>query len=189
MRREIQAVVMSAGAPASRALGQWLSLQGLAWRYGSRDYGLDHARNQNVRRFLADDAGKDWLLLIDHDMVPTDGTAEILAAPWDLCYCGYADRFGTRGHYGDGNFGAGCCRLSRKLLYAMRDPWFKTTYRDGCRTACECLHFRYAAAEAGYSSHMTGVIGHEQRCVILPDPDSAGGFALHWPPEYEDRDD
>ena len=73
MLPEIQAVVMSAGQPACRALGQWLGQHGLAWRYGSQDYGIDAARNQNVRRFLADDVprGKTFLLMIDHDMVPS----------------------------------------------------------------------------------------------------------------------
>jgi hypothetical protein len=186
MRPDIQAVVMSAGQPASRALAQWLSRQGIAWRYGSQDYGIDHARNQNVRRFLAEDAprGKAFLLMVDHDMVPTPETVSILTTPGNLLYCGYADRYGTPGHYGDEAFGAACFRASAELLAAMPDPWFKMGYVDGRRVACECGFFRMRAKGLGYQSQMVGIIGHEQRCVLLPD--EHGGYALHWPPEFED---
>ena len=187
MRPEIQVVVMSAGQPACRALGQWLGRQGLAWRYGSQDYGIDNARNQNVRRFLAEDVpqGKAFLLMIDHDMVPTPATSPILTLPADLLYCGYADRYGSRGHYGAGDFGAACFRASAKCLSQMADVWFETHSSDyQTRLACECTFFRHRAASLGYHPQMAGVIGHEQRCVLLPD--EHGGYALHWPPEYED---
>ena len=190
MPPEIQAVVMSAGQPACRALGQWLARQGIAWRYGSQDYGIDHARNQNVRRFLAEDVqqGKRFLLMVDHDMVPTPDTLPILTMPGDLLYCGYADRFGTPGHYGPNEFGAACFRASAELLAAMPDPWFLMGYVNGRRVACECGFFRMRAKGIGHAATMAGTIGHEQRCVILPDPNSPRGFVLHWPPEYEDYD-
>ncbi len=185
----IQVVVMSAGQPASRALGIWLSRHRLDWRYGSQDYGIDAARNQNVTRFLLEDLqrGKTHLLMIDHDMVPVSQTDPILtaAAEIDLAYCGYADRFGSPGHYGDGNLGAACFRVSAGLLTRMRRPWFQSGYLDGQRIACECGYFRLLAARCGVGSVMVGVIGHEQRCVLLPGARGAG-FTLHWPPEFED---
>ncbi len=191
----IQAVVMSAGQPACRALGQWLSRHGLDWRYGSQDYGIDNARNQNVRRFLAQHvpSGKTHLLMIDHDMVPIAASEPILSSEGDLLYCGYVDRFGSPGHHGAGNFGAACFRASARLLAAMADPWFQMLYSQGRRYACECTGFRVAAAALGYEAQMVGIVGHEQRCVLFPGPDAASSliphpssFSLRWPPECED---
>ena len=174
----IQTVVMSSGAPASRALSLWLSLRGLAWRYGSRDYGIEHCRNQAVRRFLQEDQA-DYLLMLDCDMVPIAGTDAILTADGDLCYCAAHGRFDSSGHVGSNNFGAACCRLSRKMLLDLADPWFHIERAGGVMVSCECEYFRRRAVAAGYVPCMVGGIGHEQRCVLLPD----GSIA--WPPECE----
>jgi hypothetical protein len=184
--KSIQVVVMSAGQPACRSLGAWLGRHGLDWRYGSQDYGIDLARNQNITRFLNRDvsAGKTHLLMIDHDMVPVPATAAILESDGDLFYCGYVDRFGTPGHFGDNNFGAACFRASADLLNRMQRPWFATGFHDGRRVRCECFHFAALATACGAQSRMAGIIGHEQHCVLLPG--ISGAAELHWPPEFDE---
>ena len=183
---EIQTVIMSAGQPASRNLGTWLGRHRLEWRYGSEDYGLDHARNQNVRRFLSEDVprGKRYLLMIDHDMVPIASTSSILRDDGPLVYCGYVDRYGFPGHFGDGDFGAACFRASADLLQAIVDPWFQTLYHAGQRVACECGFFHLQAKRHQAIAKMVGTIGHAQNCVLVPD----GGknrYRVRWSYEFE----
>lgn len=175
-------VVMSGGGPPARELALWLSRIGCPWRFGSAEYGIDVARNQNVRRFLREDvpAGKLHLLMIDDDMVPVEATRPILDEPGDLLYCGYAGRSGSRGHYGQDDFGEGCFRASAGLLGKMADPWFATTYYQGRRVACEGLHFQRHARAAGVHPRMVGIVGHAQRCILLP-AESKLGWQLAWP--------
>lgn len=188
----IQTVVMARHEPACRELSIWLSAMGLDWRYGSPEFGVDVARNQNVWRFLRDDVprGKTHLLMIDADMVPVRETEEILYAAGDVVYCGYADRDGTRGHYGDGDFGAGCFRASAHAMRRIGQPWFVTSFDDHrrCRAGCECYHFRQRAINAGVEPKMVGVIGHAQRCILLPAPDSRHGWQLMWPSQFAIQD-
>ncbi|MEI8374804.1 MAG: hypothetical protein WCJ35_18425 [Planctomycetota bacterium] len=178
----IQTIIMSRGEPPCRPLALWLSENFLDWRYGSQDYGIDHARNQNIRRFLREDvsAGKTHLLSIDADMVPVESTAEILTEPGELLYCGYVDRFGSRGHIGQGDFGAACFRASAELLARMGDQWFEMGYHNGKRIACECSYFHNIAQQAGGRSRQVGVIGHQQTCVLVP-AETETGWILQWP--------
>lgn len=178
----IQTIVMSRGEPPCRPLALWLSEHFLDWRYGSQDYGIDHARNQNIRRFLREDVprGKTHLLSIDSDMVPVGDTAEILIAQGELVYCGYVDRWGSRGHVGQGDFGAACFRASAELLARMPDPWFQMRYRDGRRVSCECSYFHQMAQQAGAESRQVGIIGHQQTCVLVPAA-TESGWSLQWP--------
>jgi hypothetical protein len=49
-----------------------LRVRGYLIRYGSEEYGIPEAREQNCNRFLAEDApaGREYLLMIDADIVP-----------------------------------------------------------------------------------------------------------------------
>jgi hypothetical protein len=176
----IQAVVMSAGPPATRVLGRWLSCYGIDWRYGSTEYGIDTARNHNFNRFLEFDVpnGKTHLLCVDHDMIPLIDSRGVLIVPGDLVYCGYCGRHGSKGHYGDNDLGMGCFRVSADLLSKMARPFCKTTVIDDVRVECECAHF---LRQAGGKSMMAGTIGHEQTCILIPAPKATKGWALAWP--------
>ena len=171
---------MSRGEPPCHNLARWLS-QFPDWKYGSQDYGIDHARNQNIRRFLTEDVsnGKDYLLMVDTDMVPCPTTNNILTSMGELIYCGYVDRHGTTGHAGNGDFGAAFFRVGKNLLQTMPDPWFKMEYKDGKRVECECNYFRKAAERTGIYSKMVGVVGHQQTCVLIPQANEAG-YELAW---------
>jgi len=176
----LQVIVMSNGTPPCKELALWLSDNCPGWKYGSEDYGIDNARNQNCERFLADDVGKSHLMMIDHDMVPVTSTSAIFTATEELVYCGYADRYGSKGHYGDGDFGAACFKVSRDLLITMGMPWFATRSIHSHRQNCECNFFRVKAATFGIIPRMVGVVGHQQRCILLPDP-KPPGWRIAWP--------
>ena len=185
---EIQAVVVSHDRPACKPLSLWLSGHRLDWRYSAYDYHVEEVRNQQVRRFLREDvpAGKVYLLLIDDDMVPVESSNAILTAAGDLMYCGTVGPFGTKGHYGDGDFGENFCRLSARLLKRMAYPYFQTAYQDGVRVACDGRHFRQQA-QPFVTPKMVGVAGHQQTCIVFPDPDSKLGWQLAWPTDLETR--
>jgi len=186
MHDHIQVIVMSAGPPMARQLQEWLRDNGLEWRYGSSEYGLDLARTQNTVDFLRNDVprGKTHLLGIDNDCVPIRETRHILRGDDELVYCGYVGRHGSRGHVGDGDFGAGCFRVSADLLQRMDEPWWRTTVVDGRRIECECQWFRRQATIAGATAKMVGLIGHQQDCVLVPTQDTPG-YAVVWPEELE----
>jgi hypothetical protein len=182
----IQVIVMSGGPPMTRQLAEWLKENKLDWRYGSGEYGIDLARQQNTVWFLRECGlrGKTHLLGIDHDMVPIRETRHILRGNHELVYCGYCGRHGSRGHVGDGDFGAGCFRVSADLLNRMAQPWWQTTVVNGVRTECECQWFRKRAEAVGATSKMVGIIGHRQECVLVPSND-APGYAVMWDEQLE----
>jgi len=186
---EIQAVVISHDRPAGKLLGLWLSAHLSDWRYSAYDYHVEEVRNQQVTRFLREDVprGKRYLLLIDDDMVPVASTDAILTAAGDLVYCGTVGPFGTRGHYGDGDFGENFCRLSARLLKQMCYPYFQARYVEGARVACDGRHFREQAAFVHVESKMVGVAGHLQTCIVFPDPTGTLGWAIGWPTDLEPR--
>lgn len=189
MHAHIQVIVMSGGPPPCESLSLWLSRHRLDWRTGSKEYGIDAAREHNFARFLREDVpnGKRYLLGIDHDMVPLPETESILSEPGDLLYCGYVGRHGSRGHYGDGDFGMGCFRVSATLLSKIEPPWCQTTVTDGRRVECECQWFRHRAEAAGAASKMVGHIGHEQRCILLPTSTELG-WSVAWPRDLPSND-
>jgi len=185
---QIQVVVVSHDRPPNTLLSLWLCARGLVdWRPSSYDYDVGEVRNQAVRRFLHEDipAGKRHLLLIDDDIVPLPESEAILSAEGELVYCGSVGPFGTRGHYGDGDFGENCCRMSHRLLQRMAYPYFKTEYREGVRVACDGRRFRDQAAANGIPSQMVGIVGHQQTCILVP-INEPPGYRVAWPHELRD---
>lgn len=160
----------------NRFLARWLA--GKPWRYGSLEFPTDVARNQTVNRFLLEDGGFDHLLMVDADMVPLAdplddgrrGTEALLTESGDVLYCGFAGAEGVRGHYGDGDFGAACCRLSRRALESIAPPWFRfpTNSSGTVRTACECAQFAARIRGGPFAPRMAGVVGHLQPMVLVP---------------------
>jgi len=186
MHDHIQVVVMSYGQPMTRQLQEWLRDNKLNWRYGPSGYGIDLARNQIVNQFLREDVsrGKTHLLGIDDDMIPIRETRHILRGNEEFAYCGYCGRHGSRGHIGDGDFGAACFRVSAHLLRHLIKPYWKTTSVNDARIECECEYFRKRAEAKGFTAKMVGIIGHRQNCVLVPSKD-APGYVVVWDEELE----
>jgi hypothetical protein len=186
MYDHIQVIIMSAGQPMARQLQEWLRDNQLDWKYGPPGYGIDLARQQITINFLRHcvPVGKTHLIGIDHDQIPIRETRHILRGDDELAYCGYCGRHGSRGHVGDGDFGAGCFRVSADLLNRMAQPWWQTTVVNGVRTECECQWFRKRAEAVGATSKMVGLIGHRQECVLIPS-DAATGYSVVWDEELE----
>ena len=187
----IQIVIVSHDRAANKLLGRWLARNEITdWRYSSRDYDVGEVRNQAVTRFLREDVpkGKRYLLLMDDDMVPVDSTDAILSAEGPLVFCGSAGPFGTRGHYGDGDFGENFCRMYAGLLQRMKYPYFKTHYENGVRVHCDGHAFNAQAKGLGFDSQMIGLVGHQQTCILLP-TETDLGWAVAWPHDIGDPDD
>lgn len=187
----IQTIIMSRGGSCNRYLLEWLQANDLPWRFGSQEYGIACARNQNCNQFLREDVpqGKTHLLMIDDDMVPLPETDMILRIPTSLAYCGYLDRGASKGHVGHDDFGAACMLVSSDTLLRMKGPpWFVMQYdtSHARRTDCECNHFRRLAASAGITPVMVGVVGHLQSCVLVPNIQSQQGrYKILWPWELD----
>ena len=183
----IQVIVVAHERPPNPLLTRWLARVGIAdWRPSSKDYHVEEVRNQAVTRFLREDArrGKRYLLLIDDDMVPVASTNAILSADGPLVFCGSAGPCGTKGHYGNGDFGENFCRLSLDLLQKMQYPYFKTIYENGVRTHCDGWTFNQQAKALGIESKMVGIVGHQQTCVVFP-MENELGWGLRWPHELD----
>jgi len=186
---EMQVVVL--GDP-NEFLAQWLSTKGLLWRRAHDSYDVDVTRNRVTREFLAHDVprGKQYLIMLDADMVPCGETENLLTAVGDLVYCGHVGAQGGRGHSGPGNFAAACFRVSLRCLQQIgnvtRGVWWnmgKDPTRSE-RTHCECSYFNSAARQAGFAPVQVGVIGHMQTCIIFPVNNSPERWSLMWPVQY-----
>ena len=147
-------------------------------------YDIALARRQSLANFLRNDvpAGFTHLMMLDDDLVPVAGSTEhILLVPGDLVYCGIAGRGGKGGHYGDGDFGAACCRISAKLAGEIDVATSFDFGFNADRTEmvnCECQTFREQAERLGYESKMVGVVGHCVNIVIVPTDKS---IIQRWP--------
>jgi len=170
------------GKPDPRLLA-WLNDLGLAPIHFSDPHEGMIAKNRAIRAFL--ETGWPFLLMIDGDQIPTPETR--ILTQWDepLAYCGYPSRtIPLRGHFGPGDFGAGCLRVAREVLIDMErqlDPlnralsnisipvpgsleigWFFRPINGlGTREfRCPCQWFQALARSAGYEAVMLGTIGH-----------------------------
>ena len=175
---KIQVIVMRHNSPACEELQEWLHVMKLDWRNGVGDYEIDVARNRNVKRFLDEDvpAGKEYLLMMDEDMVPLPESLGIIQLPGDLLYCSYPNKRGGIDHFGNGTMASGCVRMSAKLLQSIPAPWFRTGHTGDMmsHTNCDCNYFRDRAREAGADAQMAGLIGHLQKTVLAVVPGSEG---------------
>lgn len=102
-----------------------------------------------------------------------------------MVYCGYPSRnVKHKGHFGDGDFAAGCFRCDREVILTMKEKldvinkklvnddfhfsqplelgWFGRAMSNygSVETTCSCDWFRNLAKSVGYEAKMIGVIGH-----------------------------
>ena len=181
----IQTVIFAYRCEPNRFLRAWVDRNGLRWRFGSEDVGIERARNQELNRFLAEDVpgGATDLLMLDADIVPVpaelaDGqpTDAVLTEPGDVLYCGYTGRDCTTRHCGDDDLGCGCLRISATCAAAVAKPAFAfpedvlATHRTGC----ECAWFRRRCIEAGFAPRMVGLAGHRQEAIFIPRRNRSG---------------
>jgi len=181
---DIQVVVMAFRTQPIRLLQSWLDELrdgGAAVRYGSPVRGIDLAREQACNRQVRDYAtgGRRYLLMIDHDMAPTETTDRILHAEGPLLYCGYVGHGGGRGHWGQGDFGCACCRIDAEVLTKIPKPRFAFGRKNDQLTCCECQWFQRQAAKAGVAPTMVGDVYHLQEVLVRYG--SAGKMAMEWP--------
>jgi hypothetical protein len=182
--RIVIAVLAYRGEP-NRVLLAWLEQAGLAgaeWRFAPDVLGVDLAREVCCNRFLAEipASGRDHLIMVDADMAPDAEASGILSADGDLVYCGYTGHAGTRGHFGDRDFGCGLCRISAEVLGKVGKPWFVLDRRADVQVACECDCFRVAAGCQGFTSQMVGRCWHQQTILVRPTQDGSG-MESQWP--------
>ena len=184
--RSIQTFVL--GEPCG-PLARWLAGSQPDWLPASREYAIDVKRNQAVNRFLQEcrPAGKEFLLLVNRDMVPLPGTEAILFEPGDLLYCGAIGQQACHGHYGDETFGVAFCRISAALLELIGQPAFVLPYNPERtkRQSCDCTVFQEKALQCGVTPRMTGAVGHLQEVVLIPDPGHPMGFRWAWPSHFD----
>lgn len=178
-RKEIQVVIRSRGEPANEHLVEWLNEHGLSFRHGSKETHIDQARNQDVRKFLRDEApkGKKYLWCLNADMVPMASTVSLLIVPGDFVYCHGVGVAGSVGHE------SACFRVTPEALKKIGDPWFRMTYIGGVKLDCECKFFRRKAEKCGITAVRAGVVGHLQQCVLVPK--EGGGYDILWPHELK----
>jgi hypothetical protein len=172
---------MRYNTPACEQLSRWLYAKGLDWRYGISDYEIDVARNKNVLEFLKSD--KQYLLMINHDMVPLPETNAILTADGDVVYCGSYSSRGTPDHIGDKQFNSACWRVHRRVFESFGPPWFRVGHSGDVteRTYCDCNYFKDRCNDAGFDSHMVGLIAQRVEIVLFPDPaDPASKWKFFW---------
>ena len=134
------------------------------------------AYNATVLDFLinAVPKGKQYLVMLDDDIVPNDSMQELWRADGDLIYCGYPTNIpNAKGHWGDGDLVAGAMRVHVHVLEAMRDGagWFgyALTHEGSRASSCCCSYFRDKARKAGYESRMVGHVGHLMTAVAKYD--------------------
>lgn len=183
MLDKIQCVIQTYNAPATKELQLWLAWTGIDWKYSEGNYEIDVGKNRVVEQFLRDDVsrGKEYLLMIANDMIPLESTVNILTAPGDLVYCQSMGNEGRLDHHGDKQFSAACWRAHKSILSSFGPPWFRMGH-TGDRTAqtyCDCAYFKDRAQEKGYDGRQVGVIGHEQRCILIPHTEK-GKWAMLW---------
>lgn len=165
----------------------WFETQGIEPAIVRSPHSLVCDRNASVDFFLRQSKAE-HLCMIDADMFPLPESLGILVAPGDLVYCGYSARHGCVAHYGDGDLGMGCMRMSRAVLEKIEPPWFNFEFnaRGVAVLKCECRVFLEKAKAAGFDSAMVGVMGHIMPMVARPDPSNPSKMqVLH--PEIQRR--
>lgn len=144
----------------------WLQQHGIEYH---KNIGSKHsctvAYNIAIERFLREDKGNEWLVLLNNDVGLNDAALGLWKMWGDLLYCGAPSETG-RGHFGDGDLWSGCMRVSRSLLEKMRalrhPPWFHRP-ANSIETelfGCDCQYFRDGARLVGIESKMVTTVEH-----------------------------
>jgi len=180
MSRSLWAIIV--GKPNIQ-LTDWLHAQDIAFDVRSHAYEPAIARNIAIQEFLASDHRA--LLVIDGDQNPTSDTRILEADQKPLVYCGSPSRnIPLKGHFGVDDFSAGCFRVNREVLQAVRGKlddlnsqlscidfpfaqpmelgWFGRALKDYGTNEyhCSCEWFNGLARSVGCEAEMVGTLGH-----------------------------
>lgn len=178
-----------------KQLTKWLEENNIEYSISKHTYEPAIARNIAILDFLNSD--KSTLLMFDGDQIPSKNTNILDFPEKQLVYCGYPSRnFKLKGHFGKGDFAAGCFRCTKEVIIAMKDEldiinkelhsnnfhfpqqlevgWFgRATYNYGsAETTCSCNWFNALSTKVGYQAEMVGTIGHavsENETIYLAD--------------------
>jgi len=179
--KDIQISVFAFRRQPCRLLQDWLDdlrVRGARIRYASEVRGIDLAREQECNRILDGPGAPRHILMIDADTVPpSDDPHALIEVHGDLLYLGYAGHEGTAGHYGEDDFGCGCCRISARALRRIPKPWFLLPRGHDVLLTCECKHFLARAIAAGLRPRMVGLAWHQQTVYIRPGYPGETSFA------------
>lgn len=121
------------------------------------------------------------MLMADADMVPIQGTDEILETPADIAACRCIGKSGRESHGEDGVVSEAFLRVSRKALEAIGPPWFTYTLSDDGQSVAVCTgrSFCERARNAGFAPTHVGKVGHLIPMVVVPGRE---GKVLAMPP-------
>lgn len=129
-----------------------------------------------VRRNLAfkwfrDQCTDPWLIMLDDDIVPVDGTEEFIRAQGDIVGARAWSRKGHESH--PMSFSMAAVKIHRRVIEQIPPPWFQFTFNeDGTRlTQCECAYFWRRASEAGFDVIRAGKVGHRFPVTVVPGDD------------------
>ena len=120
------------------------------------------ARNQAVKRALAEPGRFTDFIWIDHDVEPTPSTDEFLKIDADVVGCMH-DSPNPHEWAKPDVFHTAIWRCRRKVLAAIPPPWFMREYSlDGCRMLdCDCNYLRRKVLDAGFTIAHAGWAKHE----------------------------
>ena len=164
-----------------------LSAMGCIVRDFISKYDVCAARRNILEHFVTQDipAGAEYLMMIDEDVVPEKSTSNMLTADGDLIYCSalspHEAGLGKKNHWGDGDFGLACCRISATVAKAIPiDRSFEFVWNETRteRVNCDCAYFRDLVQGLGFKTQMVGVVGQNVTAVLSPLED---GYKIRWP--------
>ncbi len=173
-------IVIFNGRPVTPMLQSWVQRQGAGDVQMAKDVGQAFPsmavwRNAVVVDFLQ--SPYDYLLMLDHDIIPAGDIDVLTSLDAPIVGCKYLNALGHVAHPEDGMLPAGALRVHRSVFEAITPPWFgfDTTPDGGTITMCECGYFCNKAKEAGYYPLSAGIVGHIVQAVVLPVADATDG--------------
>jgi len=139
-------------------------------------HGIGHWRNAVAQWFL-ENTVDDYLLMIDHDIIPTPEAQLVLDSKLDIVGAEYMGNVGAKAHDQEGYLGCGFLKISRKALEDIGEEWF--TNGKGC----ECGIFCAKAHAKGHHPVKVGRVGHVIDTAMIPvdegyQPISASAYYL-----------
>lgn len=122
------------------------------------------ARNQAVRDIILPRANRyEWVLMVNNDITPTEGTAKFLDLEGDLlsCDCSFPKTPNAWKAPEAFHLALSCIRM--EVFRAIPPPWFHYIYSDdGCDViGCDCNYFTAKAKALGFTTAHGGTCRHD----------------------------
>jgi hypothetical protein len=158
------AILVKPGCRPNRHLRRWSDRfdHRRQWPGSSDRQGIPAARN-DLLAWFRDESGLPWLLMVDHDVVPLPETQRLLASDAPIAGPRIWAKTGAEAH--PHGLSAACLKIHRRVVAALRAPWFRYRPRKG---QCECAYFIGKARAAGFRPEKVGLVGHRFPVVVCP---------------------